>query len=124
MPAVIIHTSTNIKTDKCSAMLEEIREAMIATLEIKADDGQVILYQSPIALRCIHSSRDSNFILVQIIMLTGRNDEMKETLFKTLNQIIYRHTAVNERDIIFNIMETAKNNWAYNGGMPLTKMNY
>jgi phenylpyruvate tautomerase PptA (4-oxalocrotonate tautomerase family) len=55
-------------------------------------------------------------------MFSGRTDQMKEALFKRLNDIVHDHTGVPTRDILLVILETERKNWAGRGGIPVSKL--
>lgn len=55
-------------------------------------------------------------------MFSGRSDEIKEKLFRGLSDIINKHTGVDGKDILLNIIETDRNNWAIRGGVPISKI--
>ncbi len=63
-----------------------------------------------------------DFVFVELLMFSGRTDEMKEALYKRLSGVIERHTDVDNKDIIFNIIESEGKNWAGRGGVPMSKI--
>ena len=121
MPVVKIHVSSEVKPSARQPMVKDIRKALVDILGISDDHGHVILYESPLSSRCIHESRDSNFVFAEILMFSGRRDEMKEKLFRRLSELISKHTGVDGSDIILNIIETDRKNWA-KGGAPISKI--
>jgi phenylpyruvate tautomerase PptA (4-oxalocrotonate tautomerase family) len=122
MPLVKIHVSSDFDQDRRKPFVDDIREAIVETLGIKPDHGHVILYDAPVDSRSVHEGRDSNFVFFEILMFAGRTDETKEKLFKELSDIAERYTGVNNRDIIINIIETDRKEWAARGGIPLSKV--
>ncbi len=95
---------------------------MIKTLKIDPSHGHVAIYTTPAAHRSVHESRNPNFVFTEILMFSGRSDEMKEELFKSITQVIEKHIEVDNKDILFNIIESERNNWAARGGVPFSKI--
>ncbi len=121
MPFVKIHVSSRCIFSR-RKLVRDIRLALVETLGISPDHGHVILYESWVTSRSAHESRSANFVVVEILMFPGRTDEMKERLFKRLNEIIHGRTKVPERDILFVIVEADRNNWAVRGGVPISRL--
>jgi phenylpyruvate tautomerase PptA (4-oxalocrotonate tautomerase family) len=121
MPLVKLHVSSR-NVFRRGMLVKEVRLALVETLGIKPDHGHVILYESDIFFRATHKSRSSDFVFVEILMFTGRSDEMKARLFKRLNDIIHERTRVPETDILFVITEADRNNWAGRGGVPISQL--
>ena len=121
MPLVKLHLSTHCLCNR-KALAGEVRLALVDVLGIAPDHGHVILYESPSHFRSTHESRSVDFIFVEILMFTGRTDEMKQLLFKRLNDVIHVRTGVPERDILFVITEADRSNWAARGGVPISQL--
>jgi len=122
MPFLKIHLSGEIESEKLSHLAREVRESMVKTLRIDTAHGHVAIYTAPIAHRSVHESRSPNFVFTEILMFSGRTDEMKEELFKSITQVIEKHIEVDKVDILFNIIESERNNWAARGGVPFSKI--
>ena len=122
MPFVKVHVSQGLELSNQNLILKQIRNALIQILGIKDSHGHLILYESPSMAREVHESRDINFVFIEIQMFSGRTDEQKEKLFKKITSIIKAHIAVNENDILINIIETERKNWGGRGGIPVSKL--
>ncbi len=122
MPLVKIHVSSSFDQGKRKPFVDEVRGALVETLDIKHEHGHVILYDAPLDCRSVHKSRDINFVFFEILMFSERTDDMKERLYKKLSDIAEKYTGVENRDILFNIVETTRKNWAARGGIPLSKV--
>lgn len=122
MPFFKIHLSEEI-AEKCALLLaQEVRETMVEILKIDPAHGHVVIYSSARSQRSAHESRDIDFVITEMLMFSGRTDEMKEALFAALSRLIEKHTGVDKVDIIFNIIESEGKNWAARGGVPLSKI--
>jgi phenylpyruvate tautomerase PptA (4-oxalocrotonate tautomerase family) len=121
MPFVKLHVSPGSLFSR-RKLVRDVRLALVETLGIAPDHGHVVLYESWVFSRSTDKSRSSNFVFVEILMFTGRSDEMKARLFKRLNDIIHDRTRVPETDILFVITEADRNNWAGRGGVPISRL--
>jgi phenylpyruvate tautomerase PptA (4-oxalocrotonate tautomerase family) len=121
MPFAKLHVSSR-RVFSRRVLVREIRLAIVETLGIAADHGHVVLYESSIFSRSTHESRSRDFVLVEILMFPGRTDDMKERLFKRLNEIIHGRTRVPEKDIVMVIVESGRKNWAARGGVPISSL--
>ena len=123
MPFLKIHLSGEIENEKLPHLATEVRETMVKTLKIDPAHAHVAIYTAPVAHRSVHESRNPNFAFTEILMFSGRTDEMKEELFKSLTEVIEKHIGIDNKDILFNIIESERNNWAARGGIPFSKIN-
>jgi phenylpyruvate tautomerase PptA (4-oxalocrotonate tautomerase family) len=121
MPFVKLNVSSGSLFSR-KRLVRDVRGALVETLGIKEDHGHVVLYETSPFSRSTHESRSRNFVFVEIFMFSGRDDSMKEELFKRLNEIIHERTRVPERDILFVIVESGRNNWAARGGVPVSRL--
>jgi|Deesub1362A_J573_1020465.scaffolds.fasta_scaffold01291_13 phenylpyruvate tautomerase PptA (4-oxalocrotonate tautomerase family) len=112
MPVVIIHLSPETKPS--DQLAKDVHEAVADVLGISQEHVYVMVCNSA-STRWVHESCDANFVFVEIFMFSGRSDEMKEKLFSRLTEIIARHTKVGGRDILLNLIESDRNNWARDG---------
>ncbi len=121
MPFVKLHVSSRCLFSR-RKLVRDVRLALVKTLGIAPDHGHVVLYESWVFNRSTDKSRSSDFVFVEILMFTGRSDEMKARLFARLNDIVHDRTGVPERDILFVITEADRNNWAGRGGIPISQL--
>lgn len=121
VPFVKIHVSSTVDLPARALFVKEIRETLVNTINIKFNHGHVVIYESPLASRCVHESRNNNFVIVEIIMFPGRTDDIKEKLFLNLTEIIKNHTGLKDEDILITIIESERHNWA-KGGISISKI--
>lgn len=122
MAFIKVHMSERSLEEAGSDLSEEIRRGFVETLGIRHEHGQVVLYGAPTHRRGVHESRNRNFIFVEILMFSGRSNQLKEELFRRLNSILHSHTGIGDRDIVFAVLEIDRNNWAIRGGVPMSKL--
>ena len=111
IPFVKIHIPSSIELSLREKIVKEVREALVNTIDIKFNHGYVVIYDSPVSSRCVHESRNNNFVIVEIIMFPGRSADMKEKLFHNLTEIIKNHTGLKGEDILITIIESERDNW-------------
>jgi phenylpyruvate tautomerase PptA (4-oxalocrotonate tautomerase family) len=62
-----------------------------------------------------HYTRD--IILMQITMNAGRSVEMKKAFFKRIADDLHDQLKVRREDVVINLVEVAKENWSFGGGI-------
>lgn len=122
MPFVKVHISRERMPDDCRLFAEEIRRSMVEVLEAHHDHGHVVVYHTDRQMRCSHEHRDQDFAIVEILMPRGHSREKRESLFRALSNIVQDHTGVPDRDILLNILETDRHDWAVRGGIPMSRV--
>lgn len=123
MPFVKIHVSSEIVPSVRQSVANDVREAVVEVLGIGREHSHVVVYDSSPSSRSVHESRDNSFIFVEILMFSGRTDEMKEHLFAKICQVICKDTGTDGSDILMNVIDTDRSNWAGRGGIPMSKIN-
>ncbi|HAZ22807.1 MAG TPA: hypothetical protein DCY84_10655 [Firmicutes bacterium] len=113
MPQVIIHLGTSIDNDGKDRLAKSIRELIPSVLGIDEKIGQVLLYES--SHRATHTTRDANFVFVQVNMYTGRSLELKAKLAAAIIAEIHKYTMVDCNDINLGFYELTPDN--YFGGI-------
>ncbi len=123
MPFVKLHLSSNVSKSSKKKIMMAIRLSLVEILGIHKEHGHVVCYESALESRECHENRDKNFVFIEILMFSGRTDEKKEKLYKNITEIINNNINVNINDIIINIIESDRKNWAGRGGIPVSKLN-
>lgn len=101
---------------------EIVYKAMREVINVPADDKfQIITEHSPdeinVAESYLGNSYTSDIILIQITMNAGRTVEMKKAFFKRIADDLHNQLKVRREDVIINIVEVAKENWSFGGGI-------
>lgn len=122
MPILKIHASDQLDEDQCRALTDEARDLVIRCLGIGPNFGKVILYTTPLTQRSVHSSRDPNFVLAEILMFPGRPKQVKNRLFRELSELLIRYTGVHKDNVFIAIIESDRNNWGIKGGEPADEL--
>lgn len=120
MPFVKLHVSSRRLYSR-RRLVTDVRRCLVETLGLPADHGHVVLSESRVSSRASGEGRSADFVFVEVLMFTGRSDEMKARLFKRLNDVIHERTGVPEGDILFVVTEADRNNWG-RGGVPISRL--
>ena len=111
---------------KSAAFRKQIGEivyaAMRETINVPADDKfQVITEHDSSELNTADSylgnSYTRDIILIQITLNAGRTVEMKKSLFKRIADDLHEQLKVRREDVVINLVEVAKENWSFGGGV-------
>jgi 4-oxalocrotonate tautomerase len=58
-----------------------------------------------------------DIILIQITMNAGRTVDMKKAFFKRIADDLHDQLNVRREDVVINLVEVAKENWSFGGGI-------
>jgi phenylpyruvate tautomerase PptA (4-oxalocrotonate tautomerase family) len=59
----------------------------------------------------------ADIILIQITLNAGRTVEMKKAFFKRIADDLHGQLKVRREDVVINLVEVAKENWSFGGGV-------
>ena len=101
---------------------EIVYNAMRETINVPADDKfQVITEHAAEEINTANSylgnSYTQDIILIQITLNAGRTVEMKKAFFKRIADDLHDQLKVRREDVIINLVEVAKENWSFGGGV-------
>jgi 4-oxalocrotonate tautomerase len=101
---------------------EIVYNAMRETINVPADDKfQVITEHEAeginVADSYLGNSYTPDMILIQITLNAGRTVEMKKAFFKRIADHLHGELKVRREDVIINLVEVAKENWSFGGGV-------
>jgi 4-oxalocrotonate tautomerase len=101
---------------------EIVYSAMRETINVPADDKfQVITEHAAdeinVADNYLGNSYTKDIILIQITLNAGRTVEMKKALFKRIADDLHDQLKVRREDVVINLVEVAKENWSFGGGV-------
>ena len=122
MPLVRITVARGHGKERLAAMGEAIHRALVTVANAPADDRfQVIeevpaehLVFSPSYLGIEHRAP---LAFVQVFMNVGRTVEVKKALYAALADAVTATTPIRREDVIVNLVEVARENWSFGGGV-------
>ncbi len=122
MPIVKVHISTQIKADTCSAVITELRDAIVEIIGVSYDHAHVIIHSATQVSEQLNDQTNNHYVFIEIYMFSGRTDNTKELLFNRLAETIKNHLDIERKDVFFNILDSDKNDWAGKDGVPFSKL--
>ena len=101
---------------------EIVYNAMRQTINVPEDDKFQIISEHDadelnIADGYLGNSYTRDVLLIQITMNAGRTVEMKKTLFKRIADDLHDRLKIRREDVVINLVEVAKENWSFGGGV-------
>ena len=101
---------------------EIIYRAMLDTINVPANDKFQIFTEHAadelnLADSYLGNSYTEGVILIQITLNAGRTVEMKKAFFKRIADDLHEQLNVRREDVVINLVEVAKENWSFGGGI-------
>jgi 4-oxalocrotonate tautomerase len=101
---------------------EILYKAMTDVINVPAGDKFQIITEHPaeefnIADSYLGNHYSPDVILIQITLNAGRTVEMKKAFFKRIADDLHAQLKVRRDDIVINLVEVAKENWSFGGGV-------
>ena len=101
---------------------EIIYKAMTDTINVPANDKFQIITEHAadefnIAESYLGNSYTQDVILIQVTLNAGRTVEMKRAFFKRIADDLHEQLNVRREDAVINLVEVAKENWSFGGGI-------
>lgn len=101
---------------------EIIYKAMLETINVPANDKFQIFTEHAadelnLADNYLGNSYTQDVVLIQITLNAGRTVEMKKAFFKHIVDDLHEQLNVRREDVVINLVEVAKENWSFGGGI-------
>ncbi|HEY3794204.1 MAG TPA: tautomerase family protein [Bradyrhizobium sp.] len=101
---------------------EILYKAMTDVINVPAGDKfQVITEHAAEELNVAESYLGNHYtpdvILIQVTLNAGRTVEMKKAFFKRIADDLHAQLKVRREDVVINLVEVAKENWSFGGGV-------
>jgi 4-oxalocrotonate tautomerase len=122
MPLVRIDLVAGKSVEFRKTLGEIIYQAMRDTINVPPNDKFQIITEHAageinVADNYLGNSYSLDIMLIQITMNAGRTVEMKKALFKRIADDIHAQLKVRRDDVVLNLVEVAKENWSFGGGV-------
>jgi phenylpyruvate tautomerase PptA (4-oxalocrotonate tautomerase family) len=122
MPLVRIDLIRGKSAAYRKTMGEIIYNAMVDLINVPKDDKfQIITEHAPEDLNFAESYLDNAYsqdiVLIQITLNAGRTVEMKKALYRRIADDLNAHLQLRRDDVWINLVEVAKENWSFGGGI-------
>ena len=122
MPLVRVDLIRGKSAEFRKALGEIIYQAMREVINVPADDKFQIITEHAteelnIAENYLGNTYSKDILLIQITLNFGRTVEMKKAFFKKIADDIHAQLNVRRDDVVINLVEVAKENWSFGGGI-------
>jgi len=122
MPLVRITVTSGLLRETRRALGDAVHKALVSVAKAPADDQfQVIEEVPPENLRWSPSylgiEHREPIVFVQVFMNAGRTTEVKKALFAALADGLAGAGGFRREDVIVSLVEVAKENWSFGGGL-------
>lgn len=122
MPLVRITVASGLSREQRRALGDAAHKALVEVAKAPAEDQfQVVeevpaenLIFSPSYLGIAHRAP---IVFVQVFMNVGRTLEVKQALYAALAQALGEAGGFRKQDVIVNLVEVARENWSFGGGV-------
>jgi 4-oxalocrotonate tautomerase len=122
MPIVRIDFVGPKPADHGKKLGEIVYKAMEEAIKVPKDDKfQVITEHPPGGLNYpadyLGNHHTADIVFIQITLNAGRSVELKKALYRRIADDIHAQLKVPTEDVIINLVEVAKENWSFGGGI-------
>ena len=125
MPLVTVTLRKGRPADFLRKVGNAIHEGLVAQAKIPEGDRFQIFHE--VAEHCIDVDpafagsapveRSSEVLIIQIILNTGRTDEIKSALYADITARLQNDAGVRPDDVFINLVEVVKQNWSMASGL-------
>src|SRR5262245_1424134 len=122
MPFVRIDLIRGKSAEYRKTLGEIVYRAMVDLINVPENDKfQVITEHPPEDLNLSESYLGNHYskdvILIQITLNSGRSVELKKAFYKRIADDIHTVLKTSREDVVINLVEVAKENWSFGGGI-------
>jgi len=122
MPLVRIDLVAGKSFEFRKTLGEIIYQAMREVINVPANDKFQIITEHAtgeinVADNYLGNTYSKDIVLIQITLNAGRTVEMKKAFFKKLADDIHAQLKLRRDDVVINLVEVAKENWSFGGGI-------
>ena len=122
MPLVRITMAEGKTAEYRKAIADGVHRALVATANVPADDR----FQSVHEVRAadlfwdatyLGRQRTADVVFVQVFLNVGRTTEIKKALYARIAEELAASPGVRPDDVLVNLVEVAKEDWSFGGGV-------
>ena len=122
MPFVRIDLARGKPAEYRKTLGEIVYQAMRETIDVPENDKfQVITEHAPGGLNLAEGYLGNRYskdvILIQMTISFGRSVEKKQALYERIVEDLHAQLQVRRDDVVINLVEVAKENWSFGGGI-------
>ncbi len=121
MPFVQVFVSGAFDDERISAICEGVQRALVATVDVPADDRFQVVCRSTDALliwdrNFLGVERSDEAVFIHITLSAGRDDAKKGALYRAIVENLMRTAQVRPADVLIVLSETTRVNWSFGNG--------
>jgi phenylpyruvate tautomerase PptA (4-oxalocrotonate tautomerase family) len=122
MPLVRIDLIRGKSPDYRRTLGDIVYKALIDVINIPEDDKfQVITEHAPeemnVAETYLGNRYSADVIVIQVTLSAGRSVELKKAFYRRVVDDIHHQLKMRREDVVINLVEVAKENWSFGGGI-------
>jgi 4-oxalocrotonate tautomerase len=122
MPLVRIDLAEGKSPEHRKRIGEIVYNAMRETINVPADDKFQIIAEHPLEEMNFPSSYlgieySHDLIIIQMTISQGRTVELKQALYKRINDDLHAQLKIRREDVFINVVEVVKENWSFGNGV-------
>ena len=122
MPFVRIDLAQGKSAEYRKTLGEIVYQAMRDVIDVPENDKFQIITEHPpgglnVAESYLGNRYSKDVILIQITISLGRSVEKKQALYKRIADDLNTRLQVRRDDVMINLVEVAKENWSFGGGL-------
>jgi 4-oxalocrotonate tautomerase len=121
MPLVRIDLARGKTENYRRAIGDAVYDAMIATLNVPADDRFQIIAEHAendfvIDKTYLGIERSDDAVIIQVTLNAGRSVDMKRAFYKAVADGLHQRLELRREDVFISLVEVAKENWSFGNG--------
>jgi phenylpyruvate tautomerase PptA (4-oxalocrotonate tautomerase family) len=122
MPLVRITLAEGKTAEHRRAIADGVHRALVATANVPADDRFQSVHEVKAAdlvwdATYLGRHRTADVVFVQIVLNIGRTTEVKKALYAKIAEELAASPGLRPDDVLVNLVEVAKENWSFGGGL-------
>lgn len=122
MPLVRITVPRGFGAERLSALGAGVHQALVTVANAPADDRFQVIEELPAGAlvwppEYLGIAHREPVLFIQVFMNVGRTVEVKKALYAALADAAALAVPVRREDVIVNLVEVARENWSFGGGL-------
>jgi 4-oxalocrotonate tautomerase len=122
MPLVRITLAQGKTAEYRRAIADGVHKALVAAAAVPADDRFQVIEQVPAEALVwdaayLGQQRTPDVVFVQIVLNVGRTTEVKKALYAAIANELAAAPGLRREDVLVSLVEVAKENWSFGGGV-------
>jgi len=122
MPLVRITVVRGLGAERLSALGAGVHNALVTVANAPADDRFQVIEEVPAenlvwSRQYLGIDHRAPLVFIQVFMNAGRTVEVKKALYAALADAAAAAAPIRREDVIVNLVEVARENWSFGGGL-------